>query len=122
LSYSYNRPRESPASDVGRRPRGTSRVLRDLDVPEKVVKSFTKDEPAEAMEYGPCIYPIRKIEDLCYDGSTGEAAFDAGLIPFGDLICGDALCFDSDDLDDDGWPAIVRVSHETVWKSQRRKR
>src|SRR5688572_8651405 len=79
--------------------KGDVKVLRDLDMPEKVVEFFARYEPAEAMEYGPCIYPIKKIEDLCYDGSTAEAAFDAGLIPFGDLICGDTLCFDPADLD-----------------------
>jgi hypothetical protein len=89
-------------------------VLRDLEVPEKVVEFFARYEPAETMEYGPSVYPISAIEELCNNGSTAEAAFDAGLIPFGDLICGDTLCFDPTNLDEEGWPAIVRVSHETV--------
>jgi hypothetical protein len=89
-------------------------ALRNLDVPEKVVEFFAKYEPAEAMEFGPCIYPINEIEDLCNNGATAEAAFGIGLIPFGDLMCGDTLCFDPAKLDADGWPAIVCVSHETV--------
>jgi hypothetical protein len=89
-------------------------TLRDLEVPERVVEFFAKYAPDEAVEYGPCIYPIEKLVSMCEDGGVSTAAYKAGLIPFGDLMTGDTLCFDPEVLDAEGWPAVVCVSHERV--------
>ena len=89
-------------------------VLREMGPPQRVFDFYAEYEPLVAMEYGPCIRRIGEIDAMRNQGSCASAAFAAGLFPFGDDMNGDALCFDPRRLDEEGWPAVVCVSHETV--------
>ena len=90
-------------------------VLREMHAPQRVIDFYAEYEPLVPMEYGPCIRPICEIDGMRNWGSTESATFAAGLLPFGNDMSGDVLCFDPRQLDEDGWPAIVSVSHEIVY-------
>ncbi|MEZ6193100.1 MAG: SMI1/KNR4 family protein [Phycisphaerales bacterium] len=91
-------------------------TLRELGFPPKVIEFYERFIPEDAIEIGPCILTIHDIRRMClYDRDpVSTAAFGASLLPFGEDMSGDLLCFDPDRLDDEGWPLVVTVSHEVV--------
>ncbi|MEM6260790.1 MAG: SMI1/KNR4 family protein [Planctomycetota bacterium] len=107
----------SQATGIACRPASAEDLdtLEELGAPEMVVEFYARYEPAQALEYGPCICPIREIEEMCDGDGVESLANYFGLVPFGNLIDGDLLCFNPELVIDDDWPAVVRVSHEQVF-------
>jgi hypothetical protein len=95
-------------------------VLKRMGAPETILAFYKRYEPCEVAECGCSISPVQAIEDMIDEGGPATAASKAGLIPFGTEMDGDALCFDPARLDGEGWPAVVRVSHETVYEDSGR--
>jgi hypothetical protein len=86
--------------------------LRAFNLPESVIGFYASHEPEEPVEGQVRLWPIEHI--LAENRAFGPGAYVSplGYVVFASTVCGDAYCFDLNQLDDSGAPRIVLITHE----------
>ena len=89
-------------------------ALRTLGLPESVMTFFGRYAPEDCAEGKVRLWPIAHILEENRDYVPGVYIAPLGYIVFASTMCGDAYCFNLNDLSEQGEPAIVLISHEMV--------
>jgi hypothetical protein len=89
-------------------------ALRALQVPEPVVDFYAHYEPKGLAEGQVRLWPIADIVEENRDYVPGAYIAPLGYIVFSTTFCGDTYCFDLNQINSNGEPRIVLVSHEAV--------
>ncbi len=88
--------------------------LRKLKFPEAAIRFYAKYAPSGCAEGQVRLWPIEDIEVENTQGMPGICVHPYGYTVFASTLCGDAYCFNANNIDTDGEPEIILVSHEAV--------
>lgn len=86
--------------------------LRELGLPDPIVSFFRDYEPSECIEGQVRLWPIEEIVRENRDFVPGCNISRHGYIVFSTTVCGDAYCFDLNEVNDNGEPRIVIIAHD----------
>ena len=96
------------------------RILEFIGAPPKIVSFYAAYNPEDMIEGSVRFHTLAHVLEENFLLFPGMALRKKGYIVFATTLCGDAYCFDLEDLDENGWPRVVLHSVDTDYREYSR--